>query len=179
MSVSEGDKVCLKCGGINGHNQGCPGDNDQVFEVISAYSRAQAIEDGVLVDCGQAPFDELNRAAGIKVHVAMTIEAFDAYVHPVGVSGFPMKATQEGSQWKLSPESDQLPAGQSMVGRYWDIVWMLRLAMQGKEDASCVTFELRVVPNRGGNAEIARLKCVAGPDDDGDVCLTIMLPDQD
>jgi hypothetical protein len=179
MRVREGDKVCLKCGGINGHIDGCSADNDLVLEVVSTYSRAQAIEDGVLVDCSEAPFDELNRAAGIKVHVAMTIEAFDAYVYPVGVIRSPIKPVPRGSQWELSPESEKLPPGQSMVGRYWDIVWMLRFAMRGKENASCVAFELHVVPHRGGRAEIAKLKCVAGPADDGDLCLTIMLPDQD
>lgn len=51
--------------------------------------------------------------------------------------------------------------------------------MRVTRDASCVFFDLRVVPNSGGNPEMAKLKCVAGPDDEGEVCLTIMLPDQD
>jgi hypothetical protein len=179
MPVKEGDKVCLNCGGVNGHKPGCSGESDQVFEIVSTYSRAQAIEDGVLVDCSQAPFDELNRSAGIKVHVAMTAEAFDSYVHPLGVAPFPVKTAQQGNTWELSPQSTQLPPGQTMLGRYWDILWMLRLAMQRQLDDSYVMFRLNVVPNRGGNPEMVELKCVAGPDDEGNVCLTIMLPDQD
>ncbi|HEY6249609.1 MAG TPA: DUF6573 family protein [Candidatus Angelobacter sp.] len=120
----------------------------------------------------------INREVGIKVHVAMTVEAFHSYVHPVG-GCFPVKANQQGDTWELCQQSAHLPPGQTMVGRYWDIVWMLRLAMQGQRDKSCVFFDLHVLPNSGGNPEMARLKCVAGPDDEGEVCLTIMLPDQD
>ena len=178
MPVREGDRVCLQCGGVNGHNPGCSAGSDQVFKVISAYSRAQAIEDGVLVDCTQPPFDELNRNVGIKVHVAMTVEAFHSYVHPVG-GCFPVKTTQQGNDWQLGQHSPQLPPGQTITGRYWDIVWMLRFAMRNQLEESCVFFDLRVVPNEGGNPKLAKLKCVAGPDDEGDVCLTIMLPDQD
>jgi hypothetical protein len=178
MPVREGDKVCLQCGGINGHNPDCSAGSDQVFEVISTYSRAQAIEDGVLVDCGQPPFNELNRRAGIKVHVAMTVEVFHSYVHPVG-GCFPVKTTQQGDCWELPQQSSHLPPGQTITGRYWDIVWMLRLAMRHQLEESCVFFDVHVVPNSGGNPETAKLKCVVGPDDEGDVCLTIMLPDQD
>ena len=49
-----GDRICASCGGLNGRNQpACAG--DEPVEVISVYSRQQAIEDGILVDCEQAP----------------------------------------------------------------------------------------------------------------------------
>jgi len=51
--------------------------------------------------------------------------------------------------------------------------------MRSQRDSSCVLFRLYVVPNNGGKQRLVQLKCVAGPDDEGDVCLTIMLPDQD
>lgn len=182
MPVNQGDRVCLKCGGVNGHDITCTGGDDQVFEVISAYSRAQAIADGVLVDCSQAPFDQINLSAGIKVHVAMTAEAFHAYVHPIGLAASPMQAIQNGNRWQLNTRSintEQLPSGQDMVGRYWDIIWMLQATMQHQKDVAEVLFRFGVVPNSGGNPEMVELKCVAGPDDDGELCLTIMLPDQD
>ncbi len=178
MPPKQGDKVCLECGAVNGHGEGCSGNEDQVFEVLSVYSRAQAIEDGVLVDCGQPPFGQLNQRAGILVHVAMTVEAFDAYVHPIGGSQVPIKTTQQDSHWELSPHTTQLPPGQDMAGRYWDIIWMLRLAAGGQDDTSC-HFRVQVVPNHGGPPEAAELKCLAGPDDEGNLCLTIMLPLQD
>lgn len=182
MSVREGDKVCFECGGVNEHKDGCSGQSDREFAVLSVDSRDQAISDGVLVDCAQPPFDELNQNAGIKVHVAMTVEAFDAYVHPLGVASSPIATAQHGSTWELAGESAQafhLPPGQDMKGRYWDIVWMLRLAMLRQRDSSCVLFRLYVVPNGGGKQRLVQLKCVAGPDDEGDVCLTIMFPGQD
>jgi hypothetical protein len=182
MPVKEGDKVCVKCGGVNEHRPGCSGEGDLEFEVISYYGRKTAIEDGVLVDCTQPPFDELNRNAGIKVHVAMTAEAFHVCVHPLGTAPPPLKAAQNGTTWQVcaaSGDGPHLPPGQDMKGRYFDVVWMLRLAMRRQQDASCVLFRLYVVPNPGGKASLVELKCVAGPDDDGNVCLTIMLPDQD
>src|SRR5579862_6351953 len=109
MRVKEGDKVCFECGGVNEHKDGCSGHRDQEFAVLSVYSRNQAISDGVLVDCTQPPFDELNQNAGIKVHVAMTTEAFDAYVHPLGIASAPIKTAQHGSTWGLTGECEQAP----------------------------------------------------------------------
>ena len=67
-------------------------------EVIYAYTRAQAIEDGVLVDVS-----EIAKEAGIKFPVAMTSTVWGKYVEvPEGVSC------------------------QDETGRLWDILWMLR-----------------------------------------------------
>jgi hypothetical protein len=125
MQVREGDKVCLKCGAVNEHRPGCSGESDLELEVISSYGRKTAIEDGVLVDCTQPPFDELNRNAGIKVHVAMTVEAFDAYVHPLGSTSSPIKTARSGATWQIDAAADdgpRLAPGQDMKGRYWDII---------------------------------------------------------
>jgi hypothetical protein len=179
--VSAGDVVCLECGGINEHRPGCSSQADLEFKIISVYSRMQAIDDGTLVDCTQPPFDELNRQVGIKVHIAMTAEAFHDCVHPLGSSEFPLRTEQVEERWQMksSTESAKLPPGQDMKGRYWDVIWILRAALHGNRDHSCVLFHLYIVPNEGGNAQPVELKCVAGPDDDGELCLTIMLPEQD
>src|SRR5437764_990874 len=81
-------------------------------EVISLYLREQAIADGVLVDCTQDPFDELNRNAGLMFDVAMTRTVFERYVEVL--------AKFQGSQ--------------DIKGRYWDIVWMFRLAAKTTPD---------------------------------------------
>ena len=45
--LSTGDRICASCGNINGHHRpGCT-DDDSV-EVITVYTRQQAIEDGIL-----------------------------------------------------------------------------------------------------------------------------------
>jgi hypothetical protein len=156
--------------------------NEDQISYIAKYSRAEAIEDGVLIDCTQPPFDELNRNAGLRVHVAMTAEAFASFVHPLGNVSTPLKIVQSGKDWKSESRSErdpQLPPGQDIKGRYWDIVWMLRLAMSGQQNATSVLFRFYSVPNGGGKARLSKLKCGVGPDDEGNPCLTIMLPEQD
>jgi hypothetical protein len=55
-----GDRICASCGSINGrHRPTCSVDDS--IEVIHVYSRQQAIEDGILVDCEQAPMGEMRR----------------------------------------------------------------------------------------------------------------------
>ena len=57
-----GDRICASCGGMNGrHHLTCIG--DESVEVISVYTRQQAIEDGMLVDCEQAPMGEMRTPA--------------------------------------------------------------------------------------------------------------------
>jgi len=69
-------------------------------EVIYAYTRAQAIEDGVLIDVSSVA-----KEAGIKFPVAMTRTVWGKYVEvPEGVSC------------------------QGETGRLWDILWMFRCA---------------------------------------------------
>jgi hypothetical protein len=53
--IRTGDRICSSCRGINGHHHlTCIG--DEAVEVISVYTRQQAIEDGILVDCEQLPW---------------------------------------------------------------------------------------------------------------------------
>src|SRR5437762_6486162 len=125
--VLTGDVVCMECGGINEHKPGCSTQEDLEFTVLSVYSRKQAILDGVLVDCTQPPFDELNRQLEIKVHLAMTAEAFHRCVYPLGVSEFPIRTEELDRCWHLksSPGSRKLPPGQDMKGRYWDVIFSM------------------------------------------------------
>ncbi len=135
-------------------------------QVISAYSRQQAIEDGVLVDCTDEPFDELNRNAGIIFDVALTHAVFQRYVEV--------------------PEC--FKGSQDIKGRYWDIIWMFRVAVRtGCTDNSELLFTFS--PNGAGIQEnerrrvgafrLVQLKAVIGAGDRGEPCLTIMLPEED
>lgn len=86
-------------------------------DVISVYSRADAIEDGVLVDVS-----ETAREAGIKFPVAVTRRVWDEIV---------------------TPDDSR---GQDEEGRLWDLVWMLRNAA-ARNGGSEILFKLAVVQN--------------------------------
>lgn len=138
-------------------------------ELISVYSRAQAIEDGVLVDCTDDPFDELNRNAGLIFDVALTQAVFDRYVKV--------------------PE--RFRETQDLKGRYWDIIWMFRYtASRQKLDGNELLFEFLCLPNGPGDIDnerqakgrafrLVQLKAVASAGDRGEPCLTFMLPSED
>ena len=122
-------------------------------EVIYAYTRAQALEDGVLVDVS-----EMAKEAGIKFPVALTSAVYGKYVEvPDGI------------------------AGQDEGGRLWDIVWMLRCAA-GRCQGDTLYFQLYVRNHnreRLDNQDPVTLKAVCGPGDQGEPVITIMLPDED
>lgn len=130
-------------------------------EVISRYTRAQAIEDGMLVDV-----TEMARQAGIKHPTAITASVFDDYVHvPKALEGM-----------------------QDEQGRLWDILWMFAWHVrigeingnEGMFEVSFLTYEAKG-PNDTAKSrnETVMLKAVCGPNDDGSPCITIMKPDED
>ena len=143
---------------------------EEVFgEVISTYSRAQAIEDGVLVSLNDPSFTfrpglNICAEAGIKFPVAMTIAAFAKTV---------------------SELDTPLPPCQDISGRLWDVLTMLRLA--AKRGGEEIRFLVTVVNwVRAGGERINRtrretviLKALCGPGDNGEPVITIMLPDED
>ena len=122
-------------------------------EVISSYSRAQAIEDGVLVDVSTVA-----KEAGIKFPVAMTATVWGQYVEvPEGVGC------------------------QDESGRLWDILWMFRCAA-AKFDGDTLLFELYVRNHnreRLTRQDLVTLKAICGPGDTAEPVITIMLPDED
>ena len=122
-------------------------------EVISSYSRAQAIEDGVLVDVSTVA-----KEAGIKFPVAMTATVWGQYVEvPEGVSC------------------------QDEHGRLWDILWMFRCAA-AKFDGDTLLFKLYVRNNnreRLTRQDLVTLKAICGPGDNGEPVVTIMTPEED
>jgi len=123
------------------------------FEVISEYSRAQAIEDGFLVDV-----TETAKEAGFKIPVALTRAVWNKYVEvPEGVTG------------------------QDIKGRLWDILWMLYWEIKENPKAQeTLLFKLHVRDdNRERPPPLVTLKAVCGPGDNGDPVITIMLREED
>lgn len=156
------ESEALKTGGVIDHPILGP------TELISAYTRQEAIADGVLIDCTEDFFDELNRNAGVIFDVAMTRAVFERYIDV----------------------REAFPGSQDMKGRYWDLLFMFRLASKQNSDGHELRFEFLSIPNgsdswaneRAGTSpeqRLVQLKAVAGPGDRGEPCLTFMLPCED
>jgi hypothetical protein len=128
-------------------------------EIISTYSRRQAIEDGVLVDLRQGELNDLINDAGFRWPIACTSTVFFACID-------------------LTPVARQ--AGNDIGGRLWDILQVMRHAVRknGSEPTTELFFDVLVVRDRT-KPTLTKLKVVAGPDDDGRPCLTVMFPDED
>jgi hypothetical protein len=71
-------------------------------------------------------------------------------------------------------------AGNDIKGRLWDILQVMRHAVRknGSEPTTGLFFDVLVVRDRI-KPRLTKLKVVAGPDDDGRPCLTVMFPDED
>src|SRR6478736_3834988 len=121
--------------------------------IVYAYTRAQAVADGVQVEVTKTA-----QEAGIRFPVFLTRTVYDAYVTvPPGVT-----AQDEG-------------------GRLWDIVWMLRFAIQRtSRGVQRLPFAL-YVRNDNRAAKLVKLIAMAGPldIDDPSPCITVMMPDED
>jgi hypothetical protein len=124
-------------------------------EIIDAYSRAQAIEDGVLVDVS-----ETAKEAGIKFPVAVTRTLWEKYI-----------AVPEGVKC------------QDERGRLWDVLSMFRCAAASSRARGSTLFFKLYVKNhnreRMDSRDLVALKAVCGPGDSGEPVITIMLPGED
>ena len=123
-------------------------------EVISTYSRAQAIADGVLVDASIGELAPISRHL-YRFPVAMTAEVFAI-----------IQAAVENKR-----------ADNSLAGVWHDIMWMSRMRVYARPDPSTVLFTVKI---RGaGRRQIYAFKLVCGPGDNAEPVLTLMLPEQD
>jgi hypothetical protein len=148
-------------------------DQDDTFwgEPIYAYTRAQAIADGVLVDITTAKDDQgqlLCLQAAFKVPVAMTRSAW-------------AKTIEAGGTWKPDGDGEtlELKGGQSLTGRLWDVLWMLRVACDRAGKTDRVHFEVLVDVQGDGHHELVKLWALCGPGDDARPVITIMLEGED
>jgi hypothetical protein len=136
------------------------------MDVVFAYTRQQAITDGVLVEVPSS----LSASAGFTKPVALTAALHSVAVRvPVGAEPF-----------------------QDESGRLWDLLWMLRCAIGGRIPSrdrgplaggvgEQLTFQLHVITDASqiGTPPLLDVKCLSGPADDGSPCLTLMLPEED
>jgi hypothetical protein len=120
--------------------------------IIFAYTRAQAIADGVLVDVSK-----LAREAGFKIPVAVTAGVWaECVAVPPGVTG------------------------QDETGRLWDVLNMLRHAIGTNGGSDRVDFAVHVrKDNEESTPPLVPLYAVCGPGDDADPVVTVMMPHED
>jgi hypothetical protein len=139
------------------------------FEVISTYTRKQAIDDGTLVDLtADAETKQLVQEAGIRLPIAMTATAFHATV---------LVGTTENESGEFI-----FPVGQSTAGRLWDVLMVLRYSIRAANrqgDTDRVTFKVDVDTSGDGKHTTVNLWCMVGPGDGGEAVLTVMLEGED
>jgi len=128
-------------------------DTNPFGEVGYAYTRAQAVADGVQVEVTKTA-----QEAGIRFPMFLTRAVYDAYVAvPPGVTA------------------------QDEAGRLWDLVWMTRFAIiRAKPGTDRVPVAL-YVRNDNKAAKLIKLIATCGPTDIDDPApaITLMMPDED
>ena len=126
--------------------------------VISTYTRTQAIEDEVLVDAGTMASE-----AGFKWPVALTAAVWADCV-----------------AWTEDDSRQQVYQDES--GRLWDVLYMASYAIRtSKRSGDRLLFQLYRVPRDGqsSDAVLVTLKLIVGPGDAGEPVITILLPQED
>jgi hypothetical protein len=142
-----------------------PSVKDVFGEVISSYSRAEALADGVLIDV-----TETAKEAGIVYPVTISQGLWGGYIEV--------------------PES--LKCIQDLQGRLWDVLTMFRFSAKAtkkagddvvgsQRDAPQTMFFKTIfqMPSRGTpKMETVSIKAICGPGDNADPVLTFMLPEE-
>ena len=122
-------------------------------DLISVYTREDAIEDGYQVDVS-----EMAREAGFKIPVSVTRKLWDEYI---------------------TPDPRSVPYGQSVEGRLWDTLWMARLAARCRPDADALRFKVIYIQKAAQRRTITLEMRIGAADPQGRPCITIMLPGED
>lgn len=130
-------------------------------DIISRYTRADAIADGFLVD-----ISETAREAGFVVPVAMTRAAWEDFV-----------------AWDQAVDGKRKGTYQDEAGRLWDVVYMASRAAKSmaRKGMSEAIFLMVRVPRegRGRTPREVRVKLHSGPGDHGEQVITISLEKED
>ena len=127
-------------------------------EIISTYSRAQAVEDGVLVDVS-----DIMRQTGITTKTALTRTLYEDCV-----------------AWTDADTKRQTYQDES--GRLWDVLFMCsRVVRSLNRSGDSVLFQVLRVPRggRGMRPRLVTLKVVLGRDELDEWTLTVMRTDED
>jgi hypothetical protein len=117
--------------------------------IITTYTRAQAIDDGVLVDVSETACE-----AGFTVPVALTAGVWAC------ICAIPRR----------------FHGIQSVEGRLWDVLWMGACAARRAKDEDILQYDLIM---HHGRKTYFRLKMIIGPGDGAEPVVTILLPDED
>lgn len=131
--------------------------NSLFGNVVYTYTRANAIADGELVDVSV-----IAKEAGFRLHVAVTRTVWEKCV-----------------AWNLIDNKTQVNQDES--GRLWDVIWMLRCAINSFKDKSVMQYRLYVIPRDGRSRrpKLTTLKASIHCGDEGEAVITVMLPDED
>jgi len=122
-------------------------------DVISSYTRGQAVEDGVLIDV-----TEMAREAGITLPVVVTARLWAEVI---------------------TPDPRSVPYGQSIEGRLWDTLSMLKYAlMTGHAQAGYMFHFSAYYIMKARQRRLLKLKAFCGPYDSEEPGFTIMLPNE-
>ncbi|MBY0545554.1 MAG: hypothetical protein K2Q14_08440 [Gammaproteobacteria bacterium] len=127
------------------------------FDIVYSYTRAQAIDDGVLVDVSS-----LAQEAGFIYPVAVTAAVYDKYI-----------------DW--TEEDNKRQTYQDVKGRLWDILSMMRL--QKSRISHSGRFEFMCIPRGSKSRRVTpinvTLKALCHGGDKGEPVITVMLPNED
>ena len=118
-------------------------------EIISCYTRQDAINDGMFVDVS-----ETAKEAGIKFPVAVTSNLWNSYISP-----------------------NPMPIAQDEQGRLWDVLHMFKLAAKNTGD-SFMEFHVLFADSHGKTEKIKIWAvCEAQSPTDPSPAINIMLPE--
>ena len=166
---------------MNTNNRHTNNNQESPFgEVVYAYTRAQAVADGVQVEVTKTA-----QEAGIRFPMFLTRAVYDAYVTvPPGVTA----QDDHDSRSEQSIWGSHLVAGLgSQPGRLFDIVWMTRFAIiraKGRAGSPLHAARLPValyVRNDNHAAKLVKLIATCGPVDidDPQPAITVMMVGED
>lgn len=130
-------------------------ENSLFGQVIYAYTRAQALADGVLVNVTEPAIE-----VGFKLPVAIT----------------------EALHSRLTPTRADQVIGQDYDARLWDALWLaaftIRLADPATESVIFTIALMEIEPKSGWLKKVdIRIKVVCGPGDEDEPVITIGLPE--
>jgi hypothetical protein len=131
----------------------------QPEDVISSYTRAQAIEDGVLVDVTEWASADKGFHGGFRIPVALTAAVWA----------------------QIEDIPTRLEGLQDIRGRAHDVLWMASLACRrhARESGDRLTFRV-IMPTSGRSGHAHKHYVImVGPGDAGEPVATILLPDED
>jgi len=125
---------------------------------VSSYSRAQAIEDGVLVDVSEV--------------------SKQVFTYPVAITAAVYAQLVE---WPKARNAER-QCYQDESARLWDVIWMAYCAVNcSARDTDRIWFEVLAIdpsPGEPTTPHTHRLISHVGPGDDAEPVITIMLPEE-